>query len=70
MEYKIATLGEYISVWEKDIANRPHKQEEWEAMRDAYIPAFKNKELTTFIAKDGDDIIAQISVVTVHFVRG
>ena len=33
-------------------------------MRDTYIPAFKNKELTIFIAKDGDDIIAQISVVT------
>lgn len=27
MEYKIATLEEYISVWEKDIAKRPHKQE-------------------------------------------
>ena len=64
MEYKIATLEEYIAVWEKDIAKRPHKKAEWEAMRDVYIPAFKDKQLTTFIAKDGEEIIAQISVVT------
>ena len=64
MEYKKATLEEYIAVWEKDIAKRPHKKEEWEAMRDVYIPAFKDKQLTTFIAKDGEEIIAQISVVT------
>ena len=63
MEYKIATLEEYIAVWEKDIAKRPHKKAEWEAMRDVYIPAFKDKQLTTFIAKDGEEIIAQISVV-------
>lgn len=64
MEYKIATLEEYIAVWEKDIAKRPHKKAEWEAMRDLYVPAFKNKELITFIAKDGDDIIAQISIIS------
>lgn len=64
MEYKIATLDEYLALWEKDIAKRPEKRAKWEAMRDEYVPAFKNKELTTFIAKDGDDIIAQISVIT------
>ena len=26
MIYKIATLEEYILVWEKDIAKRPHKK--------------------------------------------
>ena len=33
-------------------------------MRDVCIPAFKDKQLTAFISKDGEEIIAQISVVT------
>jgi len=63
MEYKQATLEEYIAVWEKDIRKRPEKAEEWKQMRDVYIKGFKANQLVTFIAKDDEDIIAQISVV-------
>ena len=62
MEYRRATLNDLISVWDKDI-KRNNFDQTWVRWKNEYIDYNKNEELITFVAVDGDDVIAQISIV-------
>ena len=62
MEYRIATYDDLVSVWDKDIA-RNNGNECWKRWKKNYIEYNKNNEAKTFVAVDGDDVVAQITVV-------
>ena len=68
----MATENDLVKVWDKDILKN-NNSETWKRWKREYINYNKNEELKTFVAVDGDDVIAQISVVlksTVKAVQG
>ena len=72
VEYRMATIEDLISVWDKDIEKNPGDNR-WKRWKKEYIDYNKNNELKTFVAVDNGEVIAQISVVlktNVKAVRG
>ena len=68
MEYRIATSKDLESVWDKDI--KRHQGEEcWVRWKKEYIDYNKNNDAKTFVAVNGDDVIAQITVVLTDKVK-
>ena len=62
VDYRIATIDDLNSVWDKDI-ERNQDDERWKRWKKEYIEYNKSDELKTFVAVDNGNVIAQISVV-------
>jgi len=62
MEYRIASISDLESVWDKDIRRHPNDNN-WVRWKNEYINYNKNHEATTFVAVEHGDVVAQITVV-------
>ena len=62
IEYRMATVEDLNSVWDKDIERNPG-DDRWRRWKKEYLDYNENNELKTFVAVDVGNVIAQISVV-------
>lgn len=62
MKYRMATLADLEFVWDKDIAKN-NNSECWKKWKQDYIHYNETGMAKTFVAVDGNNVIAQITVV-------
>ena len=62
MIYRMATIEDLNSVWDKDIDSHPNDLR-WIRWKKEYLDYNANNEAKTFVAIDNDEVIAQITVV-------